>query len=245
MSETTCPWPYGARGALSVTFDDARASQLEAGLPILDRHGARATFYVGIPQVEARLDEWRAAQANGHEIGSHSLRHPCSGNFGFSRATPLEEWDLETITADLLAAHDRLEQWFGAPPRTFAYPCGQKFVGSGEQVVSYVPLVARLYQAGRGFRDEAANDPWRCDLAQLFGFEGDGLTPERAVALAQQAVSTGAWLVLACHDVGDHPTQAITCSALDALCAHCADAANDIWMATVAEVAEVVVRNRG
>lgn len=245
MSDSPFPWPFGARGALSLTFDDARRSQLDAGLPILDRHGAKATFYVCFPQVDDRVDEWRTAHANGHEIGNHSFRHPCSGNFGFSRATPLEEWDLPTITADVLAAHDRIEQVFGAPPRTFAYPCGQKFVGCGESVASYVPLIARLYQAGRGFRDEAPNDPWRCDRAQLFGFEGDGLAPDRAIALARAAAETGSWLVLACHDVGDHPSQAISCETLDALCAYCGDAANDIWLATVAEVAGVVMRERG
>ncbi|HXW78607.1 MAG TPA: hypothetical protein VEJ84_03865, partial [Acidimicrobiales bacterium] len=36
----------GRRFAVSLSFDDARPSQLEVAVPILDRAGARATFYV-------------------------------------------------------------------------------------------------------------------------------------------------------------------------------------------------------
>ena len=39
-------FPGRAKAAVSVTFDDARPSQLDRGIPILDRHGVRGTFYV-------------------------------------------------------------------------------------------------------------------------------------------------------------------------------------------------------
>ena len=38
-------WPHGRACALSLTFDDARASQLAVGLPILRAHGVRASFF--------------------------------------------------------------------------------------------------------------------------------------------------------------------------------------------------------
>ena len=54
-------------------------------------------------------------------------------------------------------------------PRTFAYPCGQRFVGRGFEVRSYVPPVAERSLAGRGYLDESANDPAVCDLAEAMG----------------------------------------------------------------------------
>ena len=39
-------WPEGKKTALSLTFDDARLSQVDQGLPLLDAYGVKATFYV-------------------------------------------------------------------------------------------------------------------------------------------------------------------------------------------------------
>jgi len=140
-------WPEGKRAAVSLTFDDARGSQLDVGLPILARHGTRATFYVSMPALEGRIDRWREAAAAGHEIGNHSLRHPCSANFRWKTEDVLERYTLATIEAELLEANRRLSELFGATPRSFAYPCGQDFVGIGAERRSYVPVVARHFLA--------------------------------------------------------------------------------------------------
>ena len=66
-------WPKGKKAAISLTFDDARPSQIDNGLPILDAHNLKATFYVSVGPVEQRLTEWRNAVANRHEIGNHTL----------------------------------------------------------------------------------------------------------------------------------------------------------------------------
>ena len=78
-------WPEGRRAAVSLSFDDARVTQTDRGLPILDEAGLRATFYVSTELVDRRLEPWREALARGHEIGNHTFTHPCSGNFAWSR----------------------------------------------------------------------------------------------------------------------------------------------------------------
>ena len=151
-------WPGGARAAVSFSFDDARASQLDRGIPILDAHGVRATFYVSLDNVRARQAEWRRVAASGHEIGNHSLHHPCSANFPWSRAHALEDYCLDRMEAELLAANAAIEEMLRVRPQTFAYPCGQTFVGRGEGAASYVPLVARRFVVGRHAFDEVHND---------------------------------------------------------------------------------------
>ena len=144
MDETTdkFEWPEGRKAALSITFDDTRASQLDTGLPILDAHGVKATFYVSLKAASQRRDDWRRLPETGHELGNHTLNHPCSVNFGFSRTNVLESYTLERMEEDLTGANTAIEEQFGVRPATFAYPCGQKYVGRGEGVRSYVPLVA-------------------------------------------------------------------------------------------------------
>ena len=160
-------WPDGKRVAVSLTFDDARLSQADVGIPILDRYGVKATFYVSTPRLEERLAAWKEAVAAGHEIGNHSMRHPCTGNFPWSRDKALEDYTLSEMASELDQASTEIERLLGVRPVSFAYPCGQTYVGRGENVRSYVPLVARRFLTGRGWRDEGANDPAFCDLAQL------------------------------------------------------------------------------
>lgn len=90
-------WPDENQIALSLTFDDARPSQVLGGTKLLNRYNAKATFYVNPGSVRQHLGEWKKAVASGHEIGNHSLNHPCTGNFEWSRNHALEEYTLNKM----------------------------------------------------------------------------------------------------------------------------------------------------
>ena len=60
-------WPEGRRAALSLSWDDARPSAVEAGVPILDQFGIKGTFYVLPRNMKRQLKKWRAAAANGFD----------------------------------------------------------------------------------------------------------------------------------------------------------------------------------
>ncbi|RPJ22333.1 MAG: polysaccharide deacetylase, partial [Planctomycetaceae bacterium] len=233
-------WPEGRRAAVSLSFDDARASQLDAGIPILDAHGVKATFYVSMDGLEKRLPGWKAVAAAGHEIGNHSIRHPCSGNFSWSKVKALEDYTPAQMAAELDAANAKIESLLGVHPVTYAYPCGQKYVGRGEQTRSYVPVVAKRFLAGRGWRDEGANDPVFCDPAQLMTVEFDGLTFEQLKVLVDEAAKNGFWLVLCGHDIGPGGRQTTRVDTLRAFCEYARDPANGLWVDTVANVARHV-----
>jgi len=237
-------WPDGERAALSLTFDDARQSQLDRGLPILDAHGVRATFYVTPENMRPRLDDWRAAVTRGHEIGNHTLTHPCSGNFPWSRHKALEECTLEQMEEELLGANRVIEELLGVTPTTFAYPCGETFVGRGEGVKSYVPLVARSFLVGRGVYDTRHNDPAFCDLAQVTCCTADGATFEELKELIDSSAEQGGWLILCSHEVGDEGRQTTRADTLEALCRYARDAASGIWVDTVATVGSYIQQRR-
>ncbi|HZP85094.1 MAG TPA: polysaccharide deacetylase family protein [Chthonomonadaceae bacterium] len=239
-SAKTFAWPEGKRLAVSLTFDDARDSQADIGLPLLNAQGVKASFYVTLQRMEARLDDWRKALADGHEIGNHTVSHPCSGNFLWARKSALEEYTLERMEEELTGASAKIEELTGRKPQTFAYPCGQKFVGRGRQVQSYVGLVAKHFLVGRGFRDEAPNDPTYCDLAQAAGVDLDGLTFAQCQEWLDKALAVGGWLIFAGHEVGAGGIQTVRTETLDALCRYCLDAANGVWIDTVARIGAYV-----
>ncbi len=240
------PWPDGKYAAVSLTFDDARFSQIDKGIPLLDRYGVKATFYISPERVPERQEKWRAAAARGHEIGNHTCSHPCTGNFQFARNKALEDYTLARMAGELDSANAFILEKIGVRAKSFAYPCGQKYVGRGVKVQSYVPLVAEKFLTGRGWLDEDANDAWFCDFAQLLGMESDGKSYRQLKALVDKAVEEGRWLVLAGHEMDTKGKQTTRLEPLEKLLHYAQDPDNGIWMDTVGHVAAYVdsVRNR-
>jgi peptidoglycan/xylan/chitin deacetylase (PgdA/CDA1 family) len=238
-------WPQGKRVAVSLSFDDARASQVDVGVPLFDRNGAKVTFYVNPNNMKNRLDAWKSAAAKGYEIGNHTASHPCTGNFTWSRNNALENYTLPMMESELDSANRETERLLGVKPTTFAYPCGEKFVGRGAETKSYIPLVARRFRAGRGFRDEAANDPNVCDFAQLLGVESDGMSFEAMKKAVLTAAQDGGWLVFAGHDIGNPGNQTTESTVLEQFLKYAKDPASGIWLDTVDNIAKYIQAHRG
>ncbi len=238
-------WPDGKRGAVSFTFDDARVSQIDYGIPVLNHMGLKATFYVSPRGFRQRVWGWKQALAAGHEMGHHSDSHPCTANYRFSRDNALEDYTLGRMEADLDKATAEILETFGVRPVSFAYPCGQTFVGRGEERHSYVPLVARRFRTGRGYLNEAANDPQVCDLAYLMGTHCDGYRGDQLLAQVEGAMKEGRWLVFAGHDFGDPAPQTTSIDAIREVWNYASNPANGVWIDTVAAVSEYLVSERG
>jgi peptidoglycan-N-acetylglucosamine deacetylase len=237
-------WPEGKRVALSLTFDDGRPSQVDVGTALLDEYGVKATFYVVPTAVRQRLAGWKQAVANGHEIGNHSVEHPCTGNFPWARNKALEDYSLKKMQQELTEANKQIKGLLGVQPEVFAYPCGQKFVGRGRDTKSYVPVVATLFRSGRGWLDEGPNDPTFCDPAQLTGMEMDGKAFEELLVLLETARETGKWLVLAGHEMGEDGRQTTRLSTLRQLLEYAQNPANGVWIAPVGTVVRYVEGKR-
>jgi beta-glucosidase len=248
QAQTPAPafrWPEGKRAAISLSFDDARPSQVDAGVPLFDKHGVKVTFFVTPARMKERIDAWKRAATSGHEIGNHSLNHPCTGNFSWSRQRALENFGLDQMRREMLDANKEIESLIGVVPSTFAYPCGQKFVGRGRDLKSYVPLVAELFTAGRGWLDEGSNDPVFCDLAQVLGFPSDNVGFDQIRPVVDLAIESGAWLVLAGHDIAESDRRQTTrISMLDELCRYARDPAHGLWIDTVHSVASYIDKTR-
>ena len=233
-------WPNGKRVAVSMTFDDARTSQVDLGLDLFAKYGVKATFFVESRNVEDRLAGWKRAVAEGHEIANHSTTHPCTGNYAFSRHNALEDYSLEMMAKDIDGASAEIERLLGVKPVTFAYPCGLKFVGRGLDVRSYVPLVAERFLVGRGYMDEAANDPAFCDLPNALGTPFDDTTFARMKELVETAAKDGRWVIFVGHEIGSAAFQTTDTGALEQLIQYAQDPAKGVWLDTVASIGKYV-----
>jgi peptidoglycan/xylan/chitin deacetylase (PgdA/CDA1 family) len=236
-------WPRGAQAAVSLTFDDGMRSQREVGVPLLNQYEVRATFYVN-PQDDytTMLDGWRTAAEAGHEIGNHTISHPCSKNFPFISEfgrRALEEMTFADIAWEIDETNRRLSEILpNQGTVSFAYPCYQPFVGRGATRQSYVPVVLERCVAGRG-RGEQSNDPRYCDLGYLWSWPCERMVAQTLIGIVEQAVAQGRWAILTFHGIHEGHLS-VAEGDLRELCAHLQRSSSRVWVAPVAEVAQWV-----
>jgi hypothetical protein len=243
MSTSHSPWPNGAQGAVSLTFDDGLPSQLALAIPLLDKYDLLGTFYVNPREgYQEQLLPWRRAAQTGHEVGNHTVSHPCSKNFAFiadSNRLALEEMSLADIEAEIVLAGQRIAEVIpDQGPVSYGYTCYQPFVGRGATRQSYVPVVAKHCVAGRG-RGERPNDARHCDLWYLWSTPCERMTGAEMVGISEQAPVQGRWSILTFHGV-DEGHLLVSQGDLEELCAYLARNRERIWVAPVAKVAERV-----
>jgi len=229
--------PYN--GAVSLSFDDGRRSQLEKAIPIMDRLGLKGTFYLapGDEDWQERLAPWKHIASTGHEIGNHTLSHICSSNYGFGKG--LEDMTPEEIESDILAAQERLvciapyqTQW------TFCYPCYCTYVGRGTSRQSYVPIVAKHFLAGRiGGEYGFANHPGAVDLAASWGLPVERMSGFEMIGLVEELTSRGQWVILVFHEI-DGNQLSVGSNDFEMLLNHLHRRSDAIWTAPVVQVAK-------
>jgi len=241
-AQTGFRWPNSKRLAVSLTWDDARVSQIDTGLKLLEDLQLEGTFYLSLPAMKKRVDGWKEMMRQGHEIGNHSTAHACTGNYRFTRA--LEDFTIEEMSKDIDNANQEIEATLGVKPRQFAYPCGQKFIGRGKTAQSYIPLIADKFDTGRGYLDEMPNYPQICDLSQLMGTHFDGIDFPAMKAILDKASKDNRWVVFAGHEIGKSASQTTETEALKQLADYLKDPAHGIWVDTVGRIGKYVTTNR-
>jgi hypothetical protein len=113
-------------------------------------------------------------------------------------------------------------------------------VGRGAKTKSYVPLVAKIFHAGRTYRDKTPNDPGFSDFAQLTGIDMDELDFSAILPILERAKANRQWVILGGHEMGESGYQTTRLSMLKQLIEYAANPANGVWLAPVGEVAEYI-----
>src|SRR5689334_20698609 len=112
---TRLPEAPGADRGVAVTIDDGPDPEVTPRvLDILDRCGARATFFCIGTRIVAHRELAREIVARGHVIENHSFSHPHSFSLFGPRA----------MAAQVAAAQDVIAAVTGEAPRFFRAPAG-------------------------------------------------------------------------------------------------------------------------
>ena len=198
-------WPNGAKAAVSLAYDDALNSQLDTALPVLNRYGLKASFYLQLsnPSVNLRMAEWRRAALDGHELGNHTLFHQCSASAA-ERDWVLAHRDLDHVSVaqvkdQAIVANTMLYAIDGRRERTFTAPCGD-LKADGQE---YLPAIAAEFvaiKAGSGSGVAASMqelDPYAVPVLAPVG-----LTGKQLIDIVKLAASRGTMVNFTFHGIG-------------------------------------------
>ena len=194
--------------SVSLSYDDGLPCHHELVAPLLGRLGIRATFYPFImSEIRNSPEAWKQVAAMGHELGNHSLFHPCRQSskepFPWLDARyDLRGYSLNNFRDELLAANFVLQLIDGKTERTYGNTCCHLTVGPEGHEIPMKPVLEELFVAARGEGKNPAHqtviDPYNVGCV-----DGDGKSLQELQGFVEQAAQGNKWLIFMFHGVGE------------------------------------------
>ncbi|MES1201677.1 MAG: polysaccharide deacetylase family protein [Pseudomonadota bacterium] len=184
------------RPILSICFDDFPHNAAVSGAAILERYGARGTFYAAADLAGREgpcgqgfsADDLQRLAKGGHEIGCHTYSHRDCARLSAYEA--LRDIARNQRALNIMGHEGALQ--------TLAYPYGE----TSHALKSSLPprfVCARGIQPGLNIG--------RVDLAQLRAYPlFDAAGVARANSALKRAAKQKAWMIAFTHDVSDTPS---------------------------------------
>jgi peptidoglycan/xylan/chitin deacetylase (PgdA/CDA1 family) len=231
------PW-NGKKCAVALTYDDALNVHLDHAIPALDSLGLLGTFYISASGAAApRIAEWRTAAQTGHELGNHTLHHPCiaTGRGWVQPERDLEKYTVQRIVDEISMTNLLLEAIDGKKKRTFAYPCGDEHAGG----VSYVKMIEDMFVAARGVQTESQ----RWQDVKLMRVSCHGISGHDAaymINVVKEAMKKNQLVVFLFHGVGGEHAMDVSLEHHRELLQFLKQNESEIWTAPFIDIAEHV-----
>jgi peptidoglycan/xylan/chitin deacetylase (PgdA/CDA1 family) len=239
-AQTIKPW-NGKQCAVVLTYDDALNVHLDKVITCLDTFGLKGTFYITgeAKTIALRMADWRKAAANGHELGNHSLTHPCDGNkegrSWVSKENDLSRYSVERAVNEIRVTSTLLQAIDGKTERTFAYPCGDAMIDS----VNYYKKVENEFVGARGVQ-AGMQHIIEINLDDIKCYSINGQAGDYMINLVKEAQQSRTLLVFLFHGVGGEHNLNVSLEAHRQLVLYLKQNEKDIWNAPLVEVAKFV-----
>jgi len=229
----------GKKCAVVLTYDDAIDQHLDNAIPVLDSLDLKATFYVTAfsQSMQTRLNDWKKL-ATRHELGNHTLYHPCIGGKGREWVKP--EYDMNNYTVKRMVDETRMTNLFlqaldGKTKRTFAFTCGDMKIGDS----SFINAMKNDFVAARAVRNQMHKIN-EIDLLNVDCYMANGETGAQMIEWVKKAVETNSLLVILFHGVGGGNALNVSLQAHREFLQFLKKNEKDIWITPMVDVAEYI-----
>jgi sialate O-acetylesterase len=227
----------GKKSAVVLTYDDALNVHLDKVIPLLDSVKFKGTFYLSgyFPGCRERIQDWRKAAGGGHELGNHTLFHPCLGDIQgrewVSGERKMENYSTQRMSEEIKMNNILLNAIDGKTKRTFAYPCGDTRIHDS----AYIDM--HDFVAARGTKPRHVNI-MQIDLSDISCTSIMSQSGTQLINLVKQIMSEGGLLVFLFHGVGGEHAINVSEEAHRELVYFLKQHENEILIAPMIEVAE-------
>ena len=225
--------------AVVLTYDDALNVHLDHVIPSLDSLNLKGTFYLSgyFPGFKNRIEEWRKAASDGHEMANHTMFHPCIGQMA-GREFVKPDYDLNNYTIQRIEDEIKMNNVLlatldGKTKRTFAYPCGDMTAGG----VSYVDEIKDDFVAARGVQGMIMQKS-NIDMYNIGSYMINGKSGDEMIALVKDAMKQNGLLVFLFHGVGGEHGLNVALKDHSQLLHFLKQNEKDIWVAPLIDIVE-------
>jgi sialate O-acetylesterase len=235
----------GRKTAVVLTYDDALNVHLDNAIPVLDSLSFKGTFYLSgaFDGCKKRLKDWRKAAQNGHELGNHTLFHPCdgskSGRSWLTAERDMSKYSVQRMTDEIKATNILLEAIDGKSKRTFAYTCGDMTIDGK----NFMDSLHSDFVAARAVRHEM-HPLSEVDLYNVDCYAINGENGAFMIDLVKKSMASGKLLVFLFHGVGGEHGLNVDLEAHRELLYFLKNNEKDVWVAPMIEVAEHVKKQQ-
>ncbi len=185
------------RPLVTLTFDDGLRTHYTNALPLLDKYGMKATFYIISSTSQdpeyMTVAMMQALKNDGNEIADHTVTHP-----------HLPTLTVAKIDAEMGNSQAQLRTWFGndgVVGANFATPYGEY---NGTVLTEAKKYFRSHRSTDDGFNSKGDFDFYNIRVQNIL----DGTTPAQVAAWVAQAQHDKTWLVLVYHGVEADPSAA-------------------------------------
>lgn len=240
LAQLAKPW-NNRDCAVVLSYDDAIDIDLDNVVPALDSMKLKGTFYLigSSPVVTKRVEGWRLAAKHGHELGNHSLFHPCDGSLPgrsfVSAETDLSRYTVQRAVNEIRANNTLLKAIDGKDNRTFAYPCGDLTIGGK----NFYDGLRNDFVAARGV-SPGLESAGSINFDNVKCYSINGQSAEYMIGLVKQAMSEHKLIVFLFHGVGGGHSLNVDLKEHSKLLHFLKDNRSKIWNAPMVEVAQFV-----
>jgi sialate O-acetylesterase len=234
------PW-NNHQCAVVLTYDDGLNVHLDKVIPSLDSVELKGTFYIpgNANTINKRMGEWKTAADHGHELGNHTLFHPCSGSPA-GREWVRSDYDLDHYTVtrfmdEIRISNTILKMIDGKNARSFAYTCGDMKAGND----SFYELIKDEFISARGVTGQYETSD-KADLFNVGAFMISGQSGDEMIRMVKKAMETHTLLVFLFHGVGGEHSLNASLKDHNQLLGFLKSHEKEIWVAPFIEVTNYI-----
>ena len=234
-------WGKGKEVAVCLTYDDGLKSHIDSVIPALNKYGLKGTFFMQSMRIDSsNFKVWRKASKRGHELGNHSIFHPCPSCHNWVLpAFSTDNYTLGRMIEELKVANKFLYLIDGKSERSYAYPCCVTTVGG----IDYSDKLGSMFISARSGGKVVLKTMRWFDIYNVPAFDVSQNSGRELIEYVESNMKNGTMAIFMFHGIGSGYLK-VSGKAHDELLRYLRKNKKRVWVSTYSDVMKYVKLER-